>query len=72
MVKNTPTKAGDTRSTVSTLQLGRSPRVENGKPLSILGFFGKIPRTEEPGRLQAMRLQRVRHDLMTEQAAHGE
>ena len=41
VVKNTPAKAGDTISTVSTLQLGRSPRVENSKPLSILGFFWK-------------------------------
>ena len=29
-------------------------------PSSILAW--KIPRTEEPGRLQSMRLQRVRHD----------
>ena len=28
---------------------------------------GKIPRTEEPGRLQSMGLQRVRHDLVTKQ-----
>jgi len=26
----------------------------------------KIPQTEEPGRLQSMRLPRVRHDLVTE------
>ena len=26
----------------------------------------KIPRTEEPGALQSMRLQRARHDLATE------
>ena len=26
----------------------------------------RIPRTEEPGRLQSIALQRVRHDLVTE------
>ena len=31
---------------------------------SILAW--EIPRTEEPGRLQSMRLLRVRHDLATE------
>ena len=32
---------------------------------SILAW--EIPRTEEPGRLQSMRSQRVRHDLVTKQ-----
>ena len=32
---------------------------------SILAW--EIPRTEKPGRLQSMGLQRVRHDLMTKQ-----
>ena len=30
----------------------------------------KIPWTEEPGRLQSMRLQRVGHDLETKQQQH--
>ena len=33
---------------------------------SILAW--RIPRTEEPGRLQSMGLQRVRHELATEHA----
>ena len=32
---------------------------------SILAW--KIPQTEQPGRLQSMKSQRVRHDLMTKQ-----
>ena len=31
----------------------------------------KIPWTEEPGRLQCMGLQRVRHDLATDLEYHG-
>ena len=39
---------------------GRSPGRRNGKPLQFLAW--KTPWTEEPGRLQSMGLQRVRHD----------
>ena len=39
---------------------GRSPGGGNGNHSSILA--GKIPWTEEPGRLQSMGSQRVRHD----------
>ena len=39
---------------------GRSPGERNGNPLYILAW--RIPQTEEPGRLQSMGLQRVRHD----------
>ena len=38
----------------------RSPGEGSGNPLQY--FAWKIPWMEEPGRLQAMRLQRVRHD----------
>ena len=41
--------------------LGRSPGEGNGNPLPVL-LPGKIPWTEEPGRLQSMGSQRVRHD----------
>ena len=37
----------------------------NGNPSSILVW--RIPRTEEPGRLQSMESQRVRHNLAAEQ-----
>ena len=40
--------------------LGRFPREGNGNPLGILE--GRIPWTEEPGGLQLMGSQRVRHD----------
>ena len=39
------------------------PGEGNGSPLSILAW--EIPRREKPGRLQSMKLQRVRHDLVT-------
>jgi len=39
---------------------GRSPGEGNGYHSSTLAW--KIPWTEEPGRLQSMGLQRVRHD----------
>ena len=40
--------------------LGRSPGGGNGNPLSILAW--KIPWTDEPGGLQSMGSQRVRHN----------
>ena len=45
--------------------LGRSPGEGNGNPFqySCLGN----PWTEEPGRLQSMGLQRVRHNLLSKQ-----
>ena len=42
----------------SILESGRSPGEGNGYPL----LPWRILRTEEPGRLQSMGLQRVRHD----------
>ena len=44
--------------------LGRSPGEGNGNPLCILAW--RIPWTEEPGMLQSMGLQRVRHNWATE------
>ena len=38
---------------------GRAPEEGNGNPLQ---YFPQTPWTEEPGRLQSMGLQRVRHD----------
>ena len=43
---------------------GRSPGAGNGK-FSILAW--EIPWTEEPGRLQSMRSQRLGHNLATKQ-----
>ena len=54
-VKNPPASAGDMGLTP---RLGRSPGGGN----SPVFWPGKIPWTEEPGRLQSIGLQRVRHD----------
>jgi len=43
--------------------LGRSPEKEMATHSRILGW--RIPWTEEPGRLQSMGSQRVRHDRET-------
>ena len=43
--------------------LGRSLEEEMATPSSILAW--RIPWTEEPGRLQSMGSQRVRHDRVT-------
>ena len=59
-VKNAPGNAGDIRDAGSIPGLGRSPGEGNGNPLqcSCLGN----PMEEEPGGLQSMGSQRVRHD----------
>ena len=59
MVKNLPVSAGDTRDAGSVPGSGRSPRVGNGTHCSNLAW--KITWAEEPGRLQYVGLQRVRH-----------
>ena len=62
MVKNLPANAGDAGSLPG---LGRSPGEGMTTHSSILAW--KIPWTEEPGRLQSMGSQRVRHhDLAAE------
>ena len=55
-VKNLFVSAGDTGDVGSIPGLGRSPRGGNGIPLQ--DSYLKIPWTEEPGRLQSVRLQR--------------
>ena len=65
MEKNLPASAGDARDNGSTPGSGRSPGGRMATHASILAW--EIPRTEEPGRLQSMRLQIVGHDLETKQ-----
>ena len=48
---------------VLILRSGRSPGAGNGNPLHILAW--RIPWTEEPGGLQSMEWQRLRHGLVT-------
>ena len=62
MVKNLPANAGDTGDVGSIPGSGRSPGEENWQPTPVFLPGKKIPWTEEPGWLQSMGLQRVRHD----------
>ena len=59
-VKNPPANAGDIRDGGSVPGLARSLGGEHATEPSILAW--RIPLTEEPGRLQPMGSQRVRHD----------
>ena len=61
MVKNPPANVGDVGLIPRS---GRFPEEEMATHFSILAL--EIPWTEEPGRLQFMGSQRVRHDLVTE------
>ena len=62
VVKDLPAKAGDAGSIPGW---GGSLEEEMATHSSILAW--RIPRTEEPGVLQSMESQRVRHDWVTEQ-----
>ena len=59
-MKTQPAGAGDARDEGLIPGSGRSPGIENGNPLSFLAW--KITRTEEPGELQPVGSQRVRHN----------
>ena len=52
--------AGDPSSIVQSL--GQEDPLEKGMATHCTILAWRIPWTEEPGRLQSMRLQRVRHD----------
>ena len=58
MIENLPANAGDSGDTGSIPGSGRSVGEGNGNPL----LAWKIPWTVEPGGLQSMASQRVRHD----------
>ena len=60
MVKNQPANAGD-KDLIPGLE--RPPGEEMATHSSILAW--KIPWTEEPGGLQSLKSQRVRHDWVT-------
>ena len=61
VVKNSPANAGDTRDAGSIPGSGRSPPSRKWQPTPVF-LPGKIPWTEEPGRLQSIGSQRIRHD----------
>ena len=60
VVKNLPDKAEDLRDAGSIPGLGRSPGGAHGNPLQCSCL--ENPMDEEPGRLQSIELQRVRHN----------
>ena len=60
VVKNPPANAGDARDTGSIPGVGKSPGGGQGNHSSIPAL--RIPRAEEPGRLQSMGSQRVGHN----------
>ena len=62
MVKNLPANAGDAGLTPGS---GRSPGQVDGNPLQCSCLENSW--TAEPGGLQSMGLQKVRHDLVTKQ-----
>ena len=68
MVKNLPVNAGDARDMGLIPGSGRSPGVENCNPLHSCLENSK---TEEPGGLQLMELQRVGHDWVTEHYSYN-
>ena len=59
VVKNSPANARDIRNAGSIPGSGRSPRGGHGNPLQYCSW--RIVRTEEPGRLQSIALQKVRY-----------
>ena len=61
VVKNLTANAGDARDAGSILRSGRSLEKEMASYSSILAW--EIPWTEEPGELQSVESQRVRHNL---------
>ena len=64
-VKNPPPNAGDAGDVGLIPRLGRSPGRGNGNLFSSI-LAWKIPGTEEPGGVQSMRSQTVRHKWVTE------
>ena len=60
VVKNPPANAGDTY--VGAQSLGQKDALKKGMATHSSILAWRIPWTEEPGRLQSMRSQRVRHD----------
>ena len=65
MVKNLPAKVEDIKSQVQFL--GREDALEEGVATHSSILAWGILWTEEPGGLQSMESQRIRHDLVTKQ-----
>ena len=69
VVKSPPANAGNLRDAGLTPGSRRSPGGGHATHSSILGW--RIPWTEEPGWLQSLGLQTVRHNLTTKQQHKG-
>ena len=68
LVKNLPPHAGEIRNTRLIPGSGRSPGGGRDNPLQYLAW--RISWTEEPGRLLALGLQRIRHDWSDNRHTH--
>ena len=64
MIKNPPTNAGDETQPHS---LGQEDPLENKMATHSSILAWEISWTQEPGRLQSMGLQKIRHGLATKQ-----
>ena len=60
VLKNPPDNAGEARKVSSVPVVGRSPGVGNGNPLQYSCL--ENTRAEEPGGLQSIGSQRIKHD----------
>ena len=60
MVKNPPASAGDIKDTDSSL--GQKDPLEKGMAMNSSILVWRMPWTEEPGGLQSMGSQKVRHN----------
>ena len=67
VVKNLPANTGDQEMRVQSL--GREDALEEGMATNSSIFAWRIPWTEEPGRLQFMGSQRVRHNWAAKQSS---
>ena len=66
VVKNLPANARDIIDVGSITGSGKIP-LEEGRATHSSILAWEVPWTQEPGRLQSMGLQRIRHDLATNQ-----
>ena len=67
MVKNLPVNAGDTRF-AGSIKKGQEDPLEEGMATHSGILVWRIPWMEEPGRLQSMGSQRIRHDQVTKRS----
>ena len=69
LIKNLPANAGAQEMQVRSLD--QEALLEEEMATHSRNLAWRIPRTEEPGRLQSMVSQRVGHNLVTKQGKHN-